>query len=342
MMKTSNATNKSRRVVLKAGGAFLATGLVAAPTIGRGQTKYSFKLSVFAPPSNGSTRELQLWADELRKDTNGELDILLFPSSQMGPPARQFELVRSGVADLAWVLHGFTPGRFPLTEIAYLPTMFPDALSGTRALLRALPKYLANEHAGTRVLAVTASPRLKILTRNVAIRSVDDLRGRRLRHPAAIIGESLTNLGAVPVAVPPAEMGDAISNGVVDGLVTSYEAAASFKIFDSINHSTDVNVGLATFALAMNGESYKKLPDDLRAKLDARSGSTLSEKLATNFEASEAQAIASTAGKIASVDVVPSERDRFNTAFDRIREAKLSALMARGLPARDVFAELRA
>ena len=45
----------------------------------------------------------------------GVLIIKIFSASQMGPPPRQFDLARTGVADFSIVLHGLTPGRFPLT-----------------------------------------------------------------------------------------------------------------------------------------------------------------------------------------------------------------------------------
>jgi TRAP-type C4-dicarboxylate transport system substrate-binding protein len=50
----------------------------------------------------------------LRERSDGRLDITTFPGAQMGPTPRYYDMARTGVVDLAWVLHGATPGRFPL------------------------------------------------------------------------------------------------------------------------------------------------------------------------------------------------------------------------------------
>jgi TRAP-type transport system periplasmic protein len=330
----------SRRDVGAIATSLMASGVIVKPWIAHAAA-YTLKLSVFAPPSNGSTQELQRWAEALRTKTGGELEMQVFPSSQMGPPPRQYDLVRTGVADLAWVLYGFSPGRFPLIELSYLPGLFSDAKSGTRAL-RAITNYVAEENKGVRVLALTASPTLKVLTNKIPIASIGDFKGKRLRHPGAAVGETINALGATPVAVPPAEMGDALSKGVVDGIVTTYEAAASFKILDAVKFATDINLGVATLALVMNADSFAKLPAPLQKAVDDSAGEPLSMRLAEDFDNSEARALASTKEKVQQVEVNSQERDRFKAAFTRVIEARVTALADRGLPAHKVFEGLRA
>jgi len=43
-----------------------------------------------------------------------------FPGAQMGPTPQHYDLARTGQADVAWFLHGGTPGRFPLTDVLSL------------------------------------------------------------------------------------------------------------------------------------------------------------------------------------------------------------------------------
>ena len=73
------------------------------------------------PPNHTFQKELLRWADELDKASSGRLKLRIYPASQLGPVQRQFDLVKSGVADIAVGLHGATPGRYPLTEVVSLP-----------------------------------------------------------------------------------------------------------------------------------------------------------------------------------------------------------------------------
>ena len=69
------------------------------------------RVSHFMPPNHTFQKELLRWADELDKASSGRLKLRIYPASQLGPVQRQFDLVRSGVADIAVSLHGATPGR---------------------------------------------------------------------------------------------------------------------------------------------------------------------------------------------------------------------------------------
>ena len=48
---------------------------------------------------------LTQWGETLKEKSGGELNVEIFPSGQLGPPPRQFDLVLNGVADIAVVLH---------------------------------------------------------------------------------------------------------------------------------------------------------------------------------------------------------------------------------------------
>ena len=41
----------------------------------------------------------------------------------MAPPPAMYDTVRDGVADLSWIVYGYTPGKFVTTMIAELPSI---------------------------------------------------------------------------------------------------------------------------------------------------------------------------------------------------------------------------
>ena len=67
------------------------------------------------------------FAETVQRETNNAVVFDLFPNGALGRnPGQQPQLVLDGVADLAWVVQSYSPGRFPDTEVLELPGMFKD------------------------------------------------------------------------------------------------------------------------------------------------------------------------------------------------------------------------
>ncbi|MCL4675750.1 MAG: hypothetical protein KJZ59_06960, partial [Pararhodobacter sp.] len=146
--------------------AIAALTLSATAGLGTSAMAETLRISTFLPPNHAFNVALAAWGEELAAATNGELDVEIFPAGQLGPPPRQFDLVRSGGADISVILNGATPGRFPMTELAGLPLTHPsaglDSAITSRRLTELAPEYLAAEYEGTRILWMAVTPPLKI------------------------------------------------------------------------------------------------------------------------------------------------------------------------------------
>lgn len=323
---------------------FIPAAIVAAVTATPilADEVHTLKLSTFLPPSNVMVQEFERWAAELDTKSDGRLKLEIFNSAQMGPPPQQYDLVRTGVADIAYALHGFTPGRFPLTEIAYLPGLFDSAEAGSRALSALVPEYLADEHRGTRLLYIVAAPPIGILTKDVKIGTAEAIRGLRIRHPGSVIGASITAAGGVPAAVPPGEMGDALDKGVIDGIATTMEAAAAFRFADRIGVKNDINIGTGTFSLVMNPDSYNALPDDLKALVDDTTGAAASVRVGRIYDQSEAEVWAKHKDRVEVVVLPEAEQAKLDETLAAFAETMIADLDAKGLPASAFYQDLRA
>jgi TRAP-type C4-dicarboxylate transport system substrate-binding protein len=169
-----------------------ALGLVALTALGifgiappaSAQT-IELKLSHYLPPNHTVHKFLEAWATELADRSKGRLTVKIFPASQLGPVQRQFDLARSGQADLAVGLVGATPGRYPVTELANLPFVWPKEGSTSAVMSERLtqlaPKYLANEFTGLQILWFGVTPTNSVFTsrRKIAGRH---LQGRHRRR----------------------------------------------------------------------------------------------------------------------------------------------------------------
>ena len=90
---------------------------------------------------NPIQKALVMWSDDLEKQSAGRLKLRIYPAGQLGGgPNRQFDAARNGVVDMAFSLHGATPGRYPMTELASLPFAAPSAGNKSTGTSRRRPK----------------------------------------------------------------------------------------------------------------------------------------------------------------------------------------------------------
>src|ERR1700684_3569312 len=125
---------------------FLATAaaLPAATMLGHtfALAEDHLKWAVFPPDSEVTFRTvMKPFAEAVQRETNNAVVFDLFPNGALGRnPAQQPQMVIDGVADLAWVIPSYSPGRFPDTEVLELPGLFKDlresSLVATRLVAR--------------------------------------------------------------------------------------------------------------------------------------------------------------------------------------------------------------
>jgi len=242
------------------------------------------KVSHFLPPNHTFHKELLRWSEDLLKKSNGQLVLKVFPASQMGPLPRQFDLARTGVADMALGLHGSTPGRFSMTELVQLPYLVTSSSKSSALMTELAPKYLAEEHGGVRILYLLTTSPLKFHMSKAKIDSMADFKGLRIRYVGESFANTIKAFGGVPVAVSPAETADAMSKGIVDGAMFPYEGAQSFQLGTETKYSYEPGISAATFFLVMNPKSYDKLPPDLRKLIDDTTGPAAARRVGDILE----------------------------------------------------------
>ena len=141
------------------------------------------------PPQHTFHKWVTAWAEKLEKESNGRLKITIYPNGQLvGPPNRQLDAARNGITDIAWVLHGVTPGRYPMTELANLPFAWKgtnaDIVEMAVRMTELAPKYLAAEHTGLHILFMSmANP--VVAYSKTPITKLDDFKGMKIRYASA-------------------------------------------------------------------------------------------------------------------------------------------------------------
>jgi TRAP-type transport system periplasmic protein len=301
------------------------------------------KLSHFIPVAhNHHANVIVPWAEEVKKRTNGRVEITIFPGAALCKPTQQYECARSGIADLAWGLPGWTPGRFPLSSVIELPFMNRTAAVGSQMLADLWEPYLKREFDDVHVLYMNVHPAGHIHTHSKFVRAVQDLRGMKIRTSTATVGDTLELLGATKVGMPATQIYEAMSQKVVDGFGMPYEALPPFRLNEVSKYHTEISMFTAAFALYMNKAKYASLPADVRKVLDeTTSPKSYWRQVGESWDKTEVtnRKIVAERGEIF---VVPKEeRRKWREAVKGLDDKWAAALEAKGLPGKALLKEAR-
>jgi TRAP-type transport system periplasmic protein len=323
-----------RWIGLTALAAVAALGLADA----RAQT-VELKYALFTPPSNFINKEAVRWAEEIKQKSGGKLTLALFHSSQMGPPARHYDLARTGVSDISYILQGFTPGRFPLTELVQLPGLMPTGKAGSQAMQELLPEFLGKEYVGVRVLYLFGAASVPIFSKR-PVRTLADVKGMRIRYPDPMHQLLLEALGATPVSISPIDVPESLNKGTIDGVVMGYSGATAFQLQQVAKFSTEFESGGIPFAIVMNPGSYDKLPADMRKLIDDTTGAPVAARMGEAFDEDEASGrkIVAAAG-VEVLQLAPADAARVTGEIAaKLTDEAVKAAEAKGAPARAFLA----
>jgi len=304
------------------------------------QQKFEMKVAYFVGDQHPVSQWLIKWSDQLAKDSGGRIEVKRFPGAQMGPPPVYYDLARNGQAEVVWFLSGGTPGRFPITELINLPYLVGSSEIGTKVMnepeLRT--KYLDPEHKGVRVLAYMTHQPGQIITTKKAIRSVDDMKGTRIRFSSPTIRDFVSALGATPVGVAPTEIAEALQKGTVDGAFIDYGGAGiAFKLGGTIKYVTEMYSYVASFGIAMNPAFYDKLPADLKKLVDD-SFKGREKELGDAWDSIDGPGKKNLVdGGAEAFKLSPAEDAKFRKIGADVAEAKIKELEGKGMPARAAF-----
>ncbi|MEM8823404.1 MAG: TRAP transporter substrate-binding protein [Pseudomonadota bacterium] len=230
------------------------------------------------PNSANPTHFMAPWADAIETQSEGRIKVELFPFMQLGgSAANMYDLIANGAVDGGWIIPGYQPGRFPEAEALELPFMTPkSAEAASVAAWTYTQAHLMDDFDDIHVIAAHMHGPGLVHLKGDAPETLSDFRGLNLRGPSRPATLLLDAMGANPVGMPVPAFPEALSRGVIDGGVITWEQAPSLKLDELTDSHTDVAGERSLYNLyflwAMNRDVYEGLAPDLRAVIDANSG----------------------------------------------------------------------
>jgi TRAP-type C4-dicarboxylate transport system substrate-binding protein len=299
------------------------------------------------PQATIPAKAIAAWSKRVEDESGGRIKIQRFDAMALGGrPAELYDQAKDGVVDLMWTVLGYTPGRFPKTEAFELPFLVGSAEAGSKAFQEYVEKHALDEYKDVKLIAVHVhGPGL--IHSKTPVTKLEDLKGMKVRGGSRVINIMLEQLGASPVGMPVPAVGEALSKGVISATTIPWEVTPSLKVQQIVKNHTGFSgtrgLYTQTFAVAMNRESYDKLPPDLKKVIDVNSGQTIAALFGRAMDEGDKVGLdlARKAGNnIVTLDAV--ETNRWQRAAAGVRAVWYAELGAKGIDGPKLVAEVEA
>ena len=190
--------NKMKFVGLAMAAALTFNGAAKAAEV------IELKLATFEPPhAFAASKILKAWAEKINKESDGRINVKVFAGGVLGKPPQQYDIVKGGVADIAWTVLGYIGGQFPLSSVVELPFFTTTAVGGTRALNTLYAEgYLDKEFKGVKNLGLHTMHSFQMHYKEKNVVKAADFKGLKLRVPSKVLGKIIKKLGGTGVRVP--------------------------------------------------------------------------------------------------------------------------------------------
>jgi TRAP-type transport system periplasmic protein len=236
---------------------------------------------------------LEDWAQEVNEATNGTVTVEFHPGAALAAPDATYENAAAGAMELGWALHGYTPGRFPLTDVVELPFQFEDATQATEVLWDLYEEFeeFEQEYQDVHVLALWTHDIGNLYTVDRQVENPEDLSGLTLRAPGPLQNSLVEQLGGSGVGLPAGELYDSLERGVIDGLMIADTGVESFSLYEVVNYGVHANFYVAGQFLVMNQAAWDGLSESQQQAIDAISGRDLSMQAAETYDEEHAEVL---------------------------------------------------
>ena len=247
-------------------------------------------ISTWLPPTHPVNTEMFAQLSTMMADaTGGEITTEL--KSGLASPPAQMDLVLDGLADIAFVFHGYTPGRFVGTKLIELPGYDGNAEAASVAHWRVFDAMLKdlNEHRGVKVIALTTHGVGQIHSSKL-LNTLADLQGLKTRLGGGVSSDVGAKLGLVGIQVPAPKVYETLDSGAADAVAMNMGERISFKLNEVAENVYEMPGGLyrGSFAVIMSQEKFDSLPEDVQKSLDSQVfGETASRMMGAVWDASD-------------------------------------------------------
>lgn len=298
----------------------------------------SLNYAFFAPAQTFPGVQMQFWADELEKRTEGKVAVNTFPGGTLLTASNMLDGVLNGVADIGLTTTSYEPARFPLLNlIGDFSGLDVNAEVASQVAYQLVQEF-PQEQFGLedfKVITVFTSEPGYLQTRN-QVSTLEDLSGMEIRVPGE--SDTIRTLGAVPVGMSQAETGEALQAGIVQGVASSRETLMDLQYARYLDYIVDYPLTNVVMLAVMSRQRWDALPEDVQRIIDEL-GAEASQYAGHYLDGHVRDSIA-WAQENHNVEVVTlseAEQGRWAELLEPLNEQRIEHISAQGLPAAALY-----
>ena len=231
------------------------------------------------------------FAELVNERSNGRLEIQIFPPGTIVDAYEQFNAVQKKAIDMGMGVGGYNVKQVPEAYIE-------QGLFGVFSTLEDFIDFYIHYKDGAVYELIDAAYREKgchllkslgpsplVFISREPLNTVQELKGLKIRGSGAA-PDLITNLGAVPVTLAPAELYMALQTGTVDAVIMPNYTIGTLNLWDVAKGLMGPPFGQVAGDMYVNLEVYNDLSDDLKVIVEEAAEEamhyyleTLSEKM---------------------------------------------------------------
>lgn len=228
--------------------------------------KYTLKLSHQMAPDHTLHLAALKFAELVKAKTNGNVEVQVFPSGQLGTEKDNAAALKLGTLDMGMVAVEFYPSFVPESAVLVLPYMYKDYAHLDKVLNSDVSKEVSDmilKKTNIRVLTYLPMAFRQMFTVDKEIKTVADLQGLKMRVPESpIYVATFKQLGATPTPLAWGETYTGLQTGVIKGVENTPEAIVSASINEVTKYMNVTNHLEGPSTISISEAVYKKLPKE--------------------------------------------------------------------------------
>ncbi len=329
-----------KRSFVRALGASFAAALFGAAVPAYAQSKHVIKLGWVTPdsPQDPYATGARTFKQAVERQSNGRIEVQLFPNRQLGDEKPMLEGLRFGTVDVAVITNAVIAQIEPGFQVNDLPFLYASESQAHKVLDGKLGAILAKrlESKGIVNLGFMEGGFRHMINNVRPVTKPEDVKGvkfRVMQNPVFI--DMFASMGGNAVPMAWGETFTAVQQGTIDGLEIPIAVIDSSKYNEVTKFLSLTNHTYSMIALMISKKSLDKLPPDLQAVVrEAGRTAVGAQRQAAGANARQlVDALSKKGMKVNSVTDIAAFRTSVKPVYEKFKESIGPELMNEALAA---------
>jgi tripartite ATP-independent transporter DctP family solute receptor len=261
--------NFSRRTLLKASAAATVMGSVGSPLVAHAQqAEFVYKYANNLPDTHPLNVRAKEMSAAIKQETNGRVDLQIFPNNQLGSDTDVLSQIRSGGVEFFTLSGLILSTLVPAASINGIGFAFPDYDTVWKAMDGDLGAHVRKEinKANLVVMDKIWDNGFRQTTSSTkAINTPDDFKGFKIRVPVSPLWTSMFKaFEAAPASINFNEVYSALQTKIVEGQENPLALISTAKLYEVQKYCSLTNHMWDGFWFLANRRAWERLPADVR------------------------------------------------------------------------------